>query len=464
MRRPTYLVLITLLIASFTYPQRRHPGDDPPPPKPKPPVVIVPPRKPRVPTNGVLSVVTTPAIANVVIKDKRGTVIKEGQSKQGIYQMELSPGEYTIEVSADRFLPDSFQKEVQGAKSAVVQAQLAPAFGSILISLGSVGPDATILIDGQKPARLTGKAENRIQIDDVPAGSHTLRITHPSIADYQETIEVVGGMPAPVTPVFRPALVNLIVRSEPGAKIYVDGMIEGQVETNGELRIPGKYKPGRHTIRAENERGRFEPAEKTEDFKIGDRIVELNLNRIKPSPEFSENFQSGTSFWDAPKAWQVKSGKLFVKDSEVGLRSGVYADFKMIFDISFNNQKGAAWIVRARDKKNYYIFQLSGPKAASPRLFQSYMSQDGQLKHLNSERVVEDLSRPDDSYTITIEAKGPTIRHFIQLKSNPARGSELFSTLTDSTFSYGAIGFGTIDGEEFVVYFVNVVSDESKSR
>jgi hypothetical protein len=72
--------------------------------------------------------------------------------------------------------------------------------------------------------------------------------------------------------------------------------------------------------------------------------------------------------------------------------------------------------------------------------------------------VPENLSVPGDKFHIIIEAKGPEIKHFIQIKSNPkATQPQPFSVTTDTTFSNGRIGFGTIDGEEFVVQFVGVI-------
>lgn len=338
--------------------------------------------------------------------------------------------------------------------------------GSMII--GPIDDDATVLLNGKKLRELNikvtvKKEEKQLELDDVPEGYYTLSISSPRIADWtRNRVQVKGGSQSTITPDFEPAVVDLIVKSEPDAQIYLDGIIAGKTSANGELRIPDK-KPGQHTIRAEKDR--FEPAEKTDTFGIGSAEVEVRLSRIKSSPEFSDYFQAGTSFWDAPKAWQVRSGKLFVRDStEVGLRNGVFDNFKMVFDISFLNEKGAVWIVRARDKRNYYLFQLCGPKGANPKVFQSYVYQNGQPRLLSSDRVAEDLSRPNDSYTITVEAKGATIKHFIQLKSNPAAGSQVFATLNDSTFSYGAIGFGGINGEEFIVYSVTVLPYGSTPR
>jgi hypothetical protein len=456
MRRSILLsALLALFIASFTYAQRDHPGDPPPNP---PPTRIPRPPKPKVPTNGVLSVVTTPPAAKVIVKDQEDTVVKEGQSKDGTYQTELRPGSYTLEVTADKYLPKTLPVEIKQAKSIVIQAELAPAFGSMLISMGSVGPDATVLIDEQKPPSLTRKAENRIQIDGIPVGSHTLRIMHPSIASYESKIEVTGGVPTFVTPAFRDAMTNLLVRSEPGAEIYIDGAMVGKTLDNGELRIPDRYKPGQHTIRAE--KNFFEPAQEIKNLGIGDQVVEVKLTRIKSSPEFGDDFHEGLKFWDAPSSWQINRRSLMVRGVDAGLvQNRNYVDFKMELDIGFTNGKGAVWIVRARDKKNFYLFQLCGPKGASPKTFRSYVYQNGRPTMLGSTSMLEDLTRPNDSYTITIEAKGTTIKHFIRLKSNPAAGSQLFSTLTDATFSYGTVGFGPIEGEEFVVYFINVVPE-----
>src|SRR5262249_17751347 len=155
---------------------------------------------------------------------------------------------------------------------------------------------------------------------------------------------------------------------------------------------------------------------------------------IKSSPEFSDYFQDGATYWDAPKTWHVNHSKMSVKGQELGLvRNKVYDDFKVAFDISFNNQKGAVWIVRARDKTKYYLLQRSGPEAAYPMAFRSVIWQNGQLKSVKSDRVVEELRRPNDSNHIIIEAKGDTIKHFIQLKSDPVAGSQLLGILTDNT-------------------------------
>lgn len=454
------LVLISLVCFAQDI-EIKKPAKPSKPSKPAP----APPRKPTpvVPAIGELSVVTTPSVASVIIKDAQGNVVSEGQSKEGTYQAKLPPGEYTILVTADRYLQGTFQGKVEPAKlSVLVRAQLAPAFGSILINLGRLGPDATILIDGKKPERLTRGEQNRVQIEDVRPGSHKLRITHPSIASFEQAVEVTGGITAPVNPDFIDAKVNLTVKSEPLADIYVDGIFEGKTTESRELRIADKYKPGSHSVRAE--KAFFEPVTDTRDMGIGDVVVEVKLTRIKSSPEFSESFNDLTG-WNGPASWQVNQNRLSVRGSDVGLlQNKNYIDFKATLSIGFTNGKGAVWILRARDKKNYYLFQLCGPKGASKNVFRSYLYQNGQRTTLQQDNILDDMTRPGDQYTITIEAKGSTIKHYIEIKSNPKAKSQVFSTVVDSTIGYGTIGLGSIEGEEFVVYSVIVLPDQSTSR
>jgi hypothetical protein len=99
-----------------------------------------------------------------------------------------------------------------------------------------------------------------------------------------------------------------------------------------------------------------------------------------------------------------------------------------------------------------------GPKGAARNTFHSYISQNGQLRLLRPpEFLALDLSRPDDSFHIIIEAKGDQIKHSIEVSSAPkAGGARPLSVINDSTIPQGTVGFGTKDNEEYVVFYVNV--------
>jgi hypothetical protein len=429
-------------------------------------------QKARVATNGVLFVLTDPPAADITVKNSQGGEVKREAIEDGEFRAELAAGVYDIEIAAAGYYPVAKRGiAVKPPLAKIERAELKLTTGSITIGMGQIELDsAIILIDEKSPAALNikvrmKKEENQIEFDNVAEGFHTLSITHPSIAPYRrDKLEVRGGSITLLTPVLKPAVVNFVVRSEPGATIFIDGNNVGRVQENGVLKVSNDYKPGSHTIRAEME-DKFEPNEISGNFETGERPVEVALTRIKTSPEFSQPFLADTYkvSWDAPPPWQVIQGKMAVKGIDPGLiRERRYDDFRMVFDISFINGKGAAWIVRARDRQNYYLFQLTGPKSASPNFFRGYHYQNGQFKLLDYVKVVENLSIPGDSFTITVEADGPTIKHFIRLKSDPAAGSKLMHTLTDKSLTYGTVGFQAKDDEEFYAYTMIVMPGKPK--
>lgn len=453
----SFILTLTLLSAPVC-PQRHLPGEDEKIRIEKRTTSMGQPKGSRVAskrTNGVLFVLTDRAAKASITIRSGPMAVKQGESEDGEFRAELPPGNYDIEVTAPKHLPFKGKAAVKLPGPAIVPVELTPTMGSVLI--GPVESDASILIDGQPPASISiRKAENQIEIEDVAAGLHSLRITHPSIVAWErDKVEVQGGARTYVAPVFKPALVSLIVKSEPGAEVYVDDSYKGQVTeagTTGALEL----KPGEHTIRVTKDQ--FSPAVQRGDFAAGEASVEVKLSRIAFSPEFSDYFVEGGKFWTVPAGWQFSRGNMLVRGPGAGfVRDRIYKDFKMEFDVRLPNGKGAVWIVRARDAKNFYMFQLSGPRGSAPNTFRSYVCKEGKVALLKSDFVAEDLSRPNDSYHVILEANGPSIRHSIQVKSAPkAGGPEPISLLTDNTFSYGTVGFTTIDSEETAVYFVSI--------
>jgi hypothetical protein len=455
----TLIVFSLLAFSSSAYAQRDYPEVEKPKAKPK-----TKPTRPRGPqvaqnrANGVLFVLTDPPVANVVIKS-RGAAVRQGRSEEGQYRAELPPGSYDVEVTFENYRPFTAKAIVKQVGTQPVAADLVPTTGSVLIGLGSVDTDAKIFLDGQRLDKPARKSENQIEFEAIAAGTHTLRVTHPTIADWERAIEVEGGATTTVTPKFVAAVVNLTIKSEPGSSIYIDNEFQGRTAENGELKIMNKLRPGEHQIRAEKDK--YEPARLVKRFDVGDANVDLKLKRVVFSDDFADTFLGGAASWDAPKEWKVEPGRLTVRGTTPGaglVKDKEYADFKMEFDTKFVNGKGAAWIVRARDRQNYYLFQLMGPKGAARNTFHSYICQNGQLRLLRPpEFLALDLSRPDDSFHIIIEARGTQIKHSIEVTSAPkAGGAQPLSVITDSTISHGTVGFGTKDNEEFVVFYVNV--------
>jgi hypothetical protein len=180
--------------------------------------------------------------------------------------------------------------------------------------------------------------------------------------------------------------------------------------------------------------------------------------RLAQATEFSDAFIDGTAYWSAPQTWVASKGNLQVKGPGIGfIKDRMFRDFTVSFDLQLLNRKGAIWVVRAKDERNYYHFQLLGPEASPPNAIVTSLCKDGKLTPLMTLPVNQDLSQADDSYHIIIEARGSTISHQIQVTSKPDTVHQKLAYLQDQTFSHGGIGFGTKDGEEFRVRTVTVV-------
>ena len=422
------------------------------PPAPPPVKTDTAPPKPK---NGVLTVLTnTPA---TVLVRPRDAALKpvQGQSAgaDNKFRAELPPGIYDIEVSAAKYA----SKKVSNIKletDEAVPIEMTPLGG--VIQIGGVEPDAAVFLDDRKAVNASLKRDEKlVELSDVAAGRHKLRVQQ-NQGEWSREVNVEDGRTKYVAAEFAVALVGLVVKTEPEAEVYIDENYGGRANEKGEIRI-SNLSPGQHKIRAK--KNEFEPVEKAQNFSAGPAEIKLALTRTVFSPEFVDTFDEGPKFWNAPKSWQVSTGRLKVQGPGVGLiKDTSYKDFRMEFDLVFGNGKGAVWVLRAQDENTSYVFQLNGPNGASPNSFQTFLCQNGQMKLLKLFRIPENLSAPGEKFHIIIQAQGPEIKHFLQIKSNPkATQPQPFSLVTDTTFSNGKIGFGTKDGEEFIVQFVSII-------
>ena len=457
------LVSIALIAIAFTcqaMAQRSQP--DVARPRQGPPEVEVrparrPPPPPRNPrglttaknrTNGVLFVITNPPSAEIVIKNNMGQTIKQTLADDGELRAELPGGTYVVEVSSSDLAPFTSKVVLRAGGIRVVTADLDVNTGSIIIGL--VEDDALIFLDGMKVEERK-RSENMVEIGDVLQGKHLLRITHPAIMPYEKEIEVQASSSTIVMPRFMPVDGKLLIKSNPGVAVYIDGHLQGNTSSDGALKI-ATLSVGEHDLKLWKDG--YEEYRERIKVQPGASSIERLLKPKKIYAGFADFFMDGGSSWSLPKSWEVKSGKMLVRGPEIGLVADrIYKDFKLEFDISLLNGKGAVWVIRARDENNYYVFQLSGQKATAPNTFRSYVFRDGKLQLINSIKLNEDISQPGDSFHIVVEAKGSEIRHFIESVSNPSeKGIRLLDVLVDSALAYGKVGFSTKDNEEFIVY------------
>ncbi len=252
-------------------------------------------------------------------------------------------------------------------------------------------------------------------------------------------------------------LAHLIVKSEPGTYVFVNEEPSAKVRATGEAKTL-ELTAGSYNIRAVKDE--FMTLERKIVLAPGNTTLELRLARIHFAPEFSDSFLEGKKYWSAPESWRVVKGKMLVSGPGIGLiKDRIYRDFKASFDIQFVNGRGAVWVLRDQGDRNYYLFQLLGPDANPSNAIRTSRSKNGQLELINTMRVNQDLSRAGDWFTITIEAKGSHIVHTMQVSSQPSERAHRLASLEDNSFSYGGIGFGTKDEEEFYLGPTTIIPD-----
>jgi hypothetical protein len=231
---------------------------------------------------GKIVINTDPSEADVTIKNKDG-VVKQGRSQDGRFEAELLPGEYDVEVSSAKHSVFEGKATVRPGGKEVVKAHLSQT-GWIIIDLGSVTAEVNILIDGKKPVGIKKTAENKIELEDVHPGRHTLRFTHQTIKELEIDVEVLPGAIKYLHPVFEKILARLIVRSEPGADIFIDDKHEGAIAEGGKSQVIF-VEPGQRAIRVVKEG--FAPAQQIKIIVLGDNEVEVKLTRLPPGIPFT---------------------------------------------------------------------------------------------------------------------------------------------------------------------------------
>jgi PEGA domain len=433
-------------------------------PKPEKPLV-----KPTVPRNrGYLSLsavsgakVTVTPILRVQgrsdIKPFTGSVGEDGT----LIREDISPGVYMVMIEHEDFQPYRESVVIKAGAVTPINAtiKLIPLYGEIAIV--SDQKEVQVLLNGNKwdPDKVRVDETGKITLLKVPVGKHKLKVSKDGFDDAIDEVNVEPGKRTPVAVKLARSSATLTIKSLPDAQVYVDNMEKGVVQPDGILVIPGLL-PSTHTLRVSHEG--YETVEKTLRLTLADRhpVETIELIPVAESGEVSENFTTGITKWIVPANWKLDQRGLHISGNQPGLFKGTaekrnhntYRDFDLDFDVRFTNGRGAAWVARAKDKDNYYLFELTTARGGAKRLFNFYLCQNGQCNLKDSQKVVEVLEKPDDSYHIKLEARGARFAHKIRVLSTPRSDDpQPLGTFQDDTFSHGGIGFRTVNGAEMLL-------------
>ncbi|MES3006714.1 MAG: PEGA domain-containing protein [Pseudomonadota bacterium] len=145
----------------------------------------------------------------------------------------IEPGEYTLTIAADRYLPYSQSIKIEGRSTLnPVSTQLQQAWGEFSFSTTPAG--AEVLVDGQVLGTTPYRAE-------ILQGDHEVTLKLAGHKAWQDSLEVVAGQTVELPAVALERADGLVfIRSQPsGANVTINGQFRGQ--TPVEVALP----PGR---------------------------------------------------------------------------------------------------------------------------------------------------------------------------------------------------------------------------
>lgn len=133
-------------------------------------------------------------------------------------------------------------------------------------------------------------------------------------------------------------------------------------------------------------------------------------------------------------------------------RFKMYCDFRLTLDMRLINGKGAAWIIRAQDDKNYYLFELN----TSNGMFTFYKYINGQPETKKTFSVKDFLGKEGDSYNLVVEVEGDKFISKIKASSDDSDKLYTIDESSDNTYRCGGIGFKPLDGSNMLLQNLSI--------
>ena len=404
------------------------------------------------PNKGYLSLVAVPG-ASVTLtplvtgQKKPAQIVEVVKGVDGSLNLiNLFPGKYKLTIEHEDYQPfsDTIQVDPARPDTFVALNKMVSKYG--VIRLGGLLPGSKVFLDDAaiRPADLTQENQNA-SIAKVPVGKHRLKISKDGYADFAREVDVLPGQQAFVSARLDQAQITINLVSQPGARVYVGSVEKAIVPSDG--RVAFSLPPGKHSLRVSKDG--YQEWMKDISLSMANNSV-AERAELLPIPNSAEGewqpSLGGRKWFPPTSGWKFEASGAVVRgdkpvffDTDSSRDFNFYRDFKLEFDVVFSNGKGVAWVVRAKDSNNYYLFEINNP-LTNPSL-NFYVCQDGKLEWKDSQRIVEKLDKKGDSFHITFEARGSRFDTGVTIASMPSVKPHMLGIFQDDSFSYGGIGF-----------------------
>lgn len=409
---------------------------------------------------GYLSVVAIPdaavTLTPVGVDPKKAPPIKETVRAQdgSLNLINLQPGKYALLIEHEDYHPYTSELQIDPARPDTLVAlnKMVSKYGAIRI--GGAPAGAKIFLDDQAVAASSLTVESQSSLmPKVAVGTHRLRVSKDGFADFDKEIEVAPGKPTFISAALDVARVNLNLTGPAGARVYVDNEERASVPSDGNVRLP--LAQGKHSIRLSKDGYQEWTKEYFLTLAAGPVNERVELAPIPNSAEGDWQPSIGGRKWSGQgSGWRFNASGALIKgdrpilfNTESGREFNTYRDFKLEFDVVFSNGKGVAWVARAKDPNNYYLFEISGVAEGKP-LFHFYICKDGKLEWKDSQPILEAIDKKGESFHILFEARGGRFDTRMTIASAPTATPHRVGIFQDKSLTIGGVGFRGKDQSE----------------
>src|SRR5918912_1745604 len=186
----------------------------------------------------------------------------------------------------------------------------------------------------------------------------------------------------------------------------------------------------------------------------GKTDFDVKLNKLLSTKTFSATWTS-LDGWEAPSSWTVSTRKLSISGPGIALPKDesyrYYSDFQLSSDAKMVNGVAASFVVRAQDKQNYYLIQLTGAKADEPYVLRGFIVKNGVPQRMASPIPIDGFAqtlKPNQFFTVSI--KGTDNSFNVSITDSQTGDVLPLGILTDPnrTFKVGAVGLAVRDTEQ----------------
>lgn len=204
--------------------------------------------------------------------------------------------------------------------------------------------------------------------------------------DGERFVEVAPGMTKGVEFKLRPTHYDFTIKTNVGTGEVTYGAVGGDKTTvkaqDGSARLQN-LRAGKYEV--EISASGYITWKGVIDVGEGKTGINRNLERRRSTELMAASWTSLDS-WEVPRGWSVQSQKLQVSGEGIALHRNVnfrnYADFKLVSDVKMLNNVAASFVLRAQDKQNYYLIQITGSRADEPFVLRGFVVKNGVTQRL----------------------------------------------------------------------------------